>query len=369
MKTMQVVSIVLAALVLAGLGFVYSGLFNVAADDPHWGLTQRLLESARERSVAARADDIEAPPELDDAKLIAMGAEHYSEMCTGCHLAPGVRATEIRTGLYPKPPNLVERGLPRSPEQTFWIIKHGLKMTGMPAWGLTHDDRSIWGLVAFLRKLPELSADAYHELVEEGGGHSHAHAGGEQGESGKENGEHSHGAEAGGTAPQAGHQHREAEPAKGEGAKPHEHAAGSEEGGHAHPAERGAALPPSTVEPVAIVDGFFRSLASGDTRSASAVLDPAVLIFESGGAERSRQEYASHHLGADASFLKSAKHQLLSRTGDAIGDLAWVASEMRLSSQGAKPVNLVSTETMVLRKTSSGWRIVHIHWSNRKAGA
>ena len=76
-------------------------------------------------------------------------------MCTGCHLAPGVGDNEMRQGLYPKPPNLTERRN-RSPAQSFWIIKHGLKMSGMPAWGVTHDDESIWGLVAVHPATPDL---------------------------------------------------------------------------------------------------------------------------------------------------------------------------------------------------------------------
>ncbi|MGH7430139.1 MAG: c-type cytochrome [Candidatus Methylomirabilaceae bacterium] len=300
---------------------------------------------ARERSVAARSSDI-AVPSLDDPKLIAVGAEHYAEMCTGCHLAPGLRDTEIRAGLYPKPPNLAEHGEHRTPEETFWIIKHGFKMTGMPAWGLTHDDESIWGMVAFVRRLPDLSPDAYRELVEPD--ESHEAAG------------HSHGDEsAQGEQPSHDTKKQQA------GASGHDHSTHSHDAATPPSPPAGAPLPRSTVEPVAVVDRFFRALAAGDTKSASAVLDPGVLIFESGGAERSRREYASHHLGADAAFLKAAKHRLMSRTGDAVGDLAWVATESRLSAQGAKPADVVSTETMVLRKTAEGWRIVHIHWSSR----
>ena len=96
-------------------------------------------------------------------------------MCTGCHLAPGMRDTEMRVGLYPKPPNLSEHGVHRKPAEAFWVIKHGLKMTGMPAWGATHDDQRIWSLVAFLQKLPELSASQYKEMVAEEGGSGHTH--------------------------------------------------------------------------------------------------------------------------------------------------------------------------------------------------
>lgn len=181
MKKMIVSLMVIAAALLLGLGLVYSGIFNVAADEPHWAITGRLIERARERSIHVRAHHVAAPATLDDPELLAMGAEHYAEMCTGCHLAPELNDTELRAGLYPKPPSLAEHGAHRSAGETFWIIKHGLKMTGMPAWGVTHDDRSIWGMVAFLRRLPELSPAQYEALVAQGRGSGHTHDGEEAG--------------------------------------------------------------------------------------------------------------------------------------------------------------------------------------------
>lgn len=213
MKRLKVPLLAIAAFiavsVLAGLGFLYAGGFNVAADEAHWGLTYRLLESTREASIAARARDVKAPA-LNDPQLLAMGAEHYEEMCTGCHLAPGKEDTEIRAGLYPKPPNLVEHGAHRSAGETFWIIKHGLKMTGMPAWGITHDDQSIWSMVAFLQKLPELSQAQYEELVAQGRAAGHTHGDDE-----------------------SGHSHADpAMPSQDQEADGHEHSEGGED--HAH---------------------------------------------------------------------------------------------------------------------------------------
>ena len=176
MTALKLLLLVLIAALVGAIGFAYSGAFNVAADNPHWPLTASLMETTRDRSIALRARDVGAPPALGDASLIAMGAEHYSEMCTDCHLAPGMGETEIRAGLYPKPPELAKAGARRTPEQAFWIIKHGLKMSGMPAWGATHDDRSVWAMVGFLQKLPELSPAEYEALVAEGGGSEHAHA-------------------------------------------------------------------------------------------------------------------------------------------------------------------------------------------------
>jgi mono/diheme cytochrome c family protein len=182
-----VVAGVLAAGAVAVATVAYTGAYNVAADDPHWDMTSRALAWARDRAIAVRAGDVVAP-NLADPSLIALGAEHYAAMCEGCHLAPGARDNEMRQGLYPKPPNLsTSRG--RHPAETFWIVKHGVKMSGMPAWGVTHDDESIWGLVAFLQQLPTLDAEDYRTMT---GAGSDSGPGAQEGHG---HGEHGHGDE------------------------------------------------------------------------------------------------------------------------------------------------------------------------------
>lgn len=122
---------------------------------------------------------------------------------------------------------------------------------------------------------------------------------------------------------------------------------------------------------VAVVDTFSKALASADFKTVETALDPAVIILESGGAERSREEYLGHHAIADAAFLGGAHVALQRRIARVDGDMAWVASESELhATKDGKPMTLLSTETMVLHKTADGWRIVHIHWSSRpKKGA
>jgi len=94
-------------------------------------------------------------------------------MCTGCHLAPGMTENEMRPGMNPKPPQLAS--IPAlAPATQFWIIKHGIKMTGMSAWGVTHPDQEIWNMVAFLQRLPTLSPQQYHALTSASAGH-HEH--------------------------------------------------------------------------------------------------------------------------------------------------------------------------------------------------
>lgn len=153
-------SVSVAAVSLA----IYAGLYNVAADIPHTGPVFWLVETVRERSIAVRAADVVVPGDLGDPKRIASGAGQYAEMCSFCHLAPGMKRTEISRGLYPRAPEL-RRGSRSTPAEDFWVVKHGVKMTGMPAWGVTHNDEILWDVVAFLRKLPELTPEQYQALV------------------------------------------------------------------------------------------------------------------------------------------------------------------------------------------------------------
>jgi cytochrome c553 len=148
---------------LAVIGFIGVGWYNVGADSPHWKATYALLQFARERSVAHHTSDLSVPANLGDEAVILKGAGQYAAMCTGCHLQPGMTDSEIRPGLYPQPPNLSKMRV--DPREAFWVIKHGIKMSAMPAWGSSHDDATIWSMVAFLQKLPGLTPAEYKAIV------------------------------------------------------------------------------------------------------------------------------------------------------------------------------------------------------------
>ncbi len=155
----------LSAVALFGAtAFVLSGSYNIGADAPHWTLTYNILRLARMRSIEAHSKDI-ALPDLNSPGLVLKGAGQYSAMCVTCHLAPGVKDSELAPGLYPEPPELAKSKL--DPRSAFWVIKHGLKMSAMPAWGKTHDDETIWSLVAFVTKLPNMSPQEYKRMVAE----------------------------------------------------------------------------------------------------------------------------------------------------------------------------------------------------------
>lgn len=171
-KAAAVIQSVIAAGAL-GAGYLYSGLYPVGADVPHARPVLWLLQTLRERSIERASRDIVMPP-LDSPQLLLSGGADYNDMCAGCHLKPGRKESDLSIGLYPRPPDLATRvEVPgdrhdddmQTARRRFWVIKHGIKASGMPAWGRTHDDQRIWAMVAFLRRLPDLTPLQYQILT------------------------------------------------------------------------------------------------------------------------------------------------------------------------------------------------------------
>ncbi len=164
---------------IAGYALIQMGSIDFAADSAHSPSISRFIEWARERSVAKQAEDIIPPADLASQERIRRGAGNYEAMCVSCHLSPGVEDSEIRKGLYPSPPNLsrakAEHEGQGADARRYWIIKHGIKGSGMPAWAKGGiDDQAIWDLTAFIKVLPKLSAAEYQARLAASAGHSHA---------------------------------------------------------------------------------------------------------------------------------------------------------------------------------------------------
>ena len=161
--------------ILAGAAFVNSGTYYIGADKPHWSVTAWLLNRARDQSIRAHAAGSTEPAGLNDPARIVAGVSHYAEHCAVCHGAPGVERGDLAKGLYPPPPNLAEVAQSYTPGELFWIVKHGIRMTGMPSWG-DHSDDELWATVAFIEKLPGMSDQDYANLLASSraqGGHHH----------------------------------------------------------------------------------------------------------------------------------------------------------------------------------------------------
>jgi mono/diheme cytochrome c family protein len=162
--------VIIALGVLAGATLIWSGLYNVAADDPHWKATLWLVNKARERSVEVHSRGSVAQP-LQGERLVERGFPHFNEACRLCHGGPGLSALEFTQGLYPKPPFFPSKEVQQelSDSELYWIIKHWFKMTGMPSFGVTNSEEDLWAIVAFMRRLPTLSPGEYQAMAQRAG--------------------------------------------------------------------------------------------------------------------------------------------------------------------------------------------------------
>lgn len=161
---------VLALIVLAVIGaiigiiFIFSGWYNVAASYPDGPTAKWVLNTTSDRSIRRHSSGIKLPSNLDDQAQIAKGARGYAEDCVGCHGGPEIPIFEGARAMNPEPPELVKTAGDWKPNELFWITKHGIRMTGMPAWGKEISDDEIWSDVAFMQKLPSMTPAEYSKL-------------------------------------------------------------------------------------------------------------------------------------------------------------------------------------------------------------
>jgi mono/diheme cytochrome c family protein len=156
-------------LILLGGVVAVSGLINVAASDAGRPV-HRLLGFVAERSIERHASDGLANP----------AASHYADTCVMCHGAPGIVPKEFSSGMVPEPPEITSRDVQKYTDgELFWVIKHGIMSTGMPAFGPTHSDEDIWKLVALVRHLPKVGQEESRRLLAR---NASGHHGGEGGD-------------------------------------------------------------------------------------------------------------------------------------------------------------------------------------------
>lgn len=164
-KTILTVITTLVVLAVAFTAYMYSGMYDVSQLTPHNGLTKWMIRTTKHKSINARLKDIQVPPMNDTANYVE-GFVHYNEMCVMCHGAPGIEPMEMAKGLYPKPPKFAKSDDLPDPDESFWIIKNGIKMTSMPAYGPTHDDKKIWAITDFfLNKMNKMKPEEYQAWV------------------------------------------------------------------------------------------------------------------------------------------------------------------------------------------------------------
>ena len=161
MKLLLVLAILAGA---AAATVFYAGLYDVSATDQHLAPTYWVLDVGMRRSVRQRAARITVP-DLEQPGQVRRGVALYRQHCAQCHGAPGVAPAPFALGMTPAPANLVYTAREWAPAEIFWVVKEGIKMTGMPAWKYRMTDEDIWAIVSFMRELPKLSPEAYRAIA------------------------------------------------------------------------------------------------------------------------------------------------------------------------------------------------------------
>ena len=158
--------IILALILIIALGsYFFLGFYNVAATNPHMKITEMVLHSVSESSIKRNSAGINNPFDINDKQIYMTGFREYDEMCVHCHGWSGIEISATGKGLNPKPPIFPEEELYEfTVEELFWVTKNGIKMTGMPAYGPTHDDKIIWSIAIFLDRSRDLTQDGYIKL-------------------------------------------------------------------------------------------------------------------------------------------------------------------------------------------------------------
>lgn len=157
------------AIAVVGAVVIYSGFYNVAAGTRHTQLVHTSLEKLMINSVRAHAKDVEVPNGIDlrSPEFAQHAVAHFESMCVICHGAPGRDPERWTQALYPSPPDLIHslREHKWTDSEVFWIIKNGVKDTGMAGFGDSHADRDLWALTALVRRFVDMSPDEYRTMV------------------------------------------------------------------------------------------------------------------------------------------------------------------------------------------------------------
>ncbi|MCD0505869.1 c-type cytochrome [Bordetella petrii] len=148
--------------IVGAVGLVYSGWYDSSATRPHTAPVNHVLDIALQRAVTVRAARVDVPP-LDDPERAINGFRLFRAHCVQCHGAPGVAPDPFARGLMPAPASLVDTARHWPAGEVYWVIRYGVKMTGMPAWQYRISDEEIWDVVAFMKTLPQLSPVQYRD--------------------------------------------------------------------------------------------------------------------------------------------------------------------------------------------------------------
>jgi cytochrome c553 len=154
-------ALVLSVAALMMLLVVASGLPPMSAAEGHWAATEWLLKAAKRRTIEVQGTQVQPPPALDDPALVMRGAGHFETACRRCHGMPGSGTPALLREMLPPPPDLLRVRDRHSRGELFHIVKHGVKLSGMPGWPSQQRDDEVWAMVALLGALPTLGTSGY----------------------------------------------------------------------------------------------------------------------------------------------------------------------------------------------------------------
>ncbi len=173
-KTIGIVAATLVVELIVAVIFIWTGLYNVSTLSPDPGPLKWVFSTTSRNSIEHHAKGIIVPQDVKalsegsasgdsqaDSSMIAEGFDHYNDMCITCHAGPGLSKSEAGIGLYPQAPDLARSAKELPPQDLFWVIKNGVKSTGMPGFAKTHSDSKIWAMVAFLEKMKNMTPQQY----------------------------------------------------------------------------------------------------------------------------------------------------------------------------------------------------------------
>lgn len=161
MRALFTVIVTLIVVAVLGAGFVYSGVYDVAAVHPDNPLVARLIHAVSDRSIETRKDAVAVPAGYDAPDKAAAGAKIYAQTCVICHSGPGLKPSAVAAGINPAAPPLYRAGRARDPQEDFWVVANGIKMTAMPGFAKSLSADDIWNIVAFMKTLPGMPADEF----------------------------------------------------------------------------------------------------------------------------------------------------------------------------------------------------------------
>jgi len=147
-----------------GLAVLYGGWYNIGATAQHFPYIYSVLEEGMKQSVRNHAEDVKVP-RLGDAAQLRLGAQVYRDNCLQCHGGPGVAQSSIGMSMQPIPGPLVDATQRWDPNELYWVTKHGIKMSGMPAWEYHLREDELWAVVAFVTVMPAMDARTFRATI------------------------------------------------------------------------------------------------------------------------------------------------------------------------------------------------------------